>query len=138
MNKALDEFMNRSSSQSMTERVLAEKIQENDTQEESDYRAFGINRNRRQVLMLDVRVLSGERLALGYPYLNSIFFDASGVIVLSFGSHNIRIEGRNLAPVYEGLLNHAVRYVQEENPDLERDISETETFISSIEIGEAQ
>jgi hypothetical protein len=132
---ALDEFLNRKPRASRAAGENADS--ESEEQEETNYRAYGANRTGRQVLMLDVRTLTGERLALSYSYLNSIFFDASGILVLSFGSHNIRIKGRNLAPVYEGLLNHAVRYVRQENPEIERDAPESETFISLIEIDDA-
>ncbi len=137
-NSALDEFLNRKKPQTTENVRVIQNPQEDEATDEIDYRAFGVNRNRRQAVMLDVRTLTGTRLALSYLYLNSIFFDASGVIVLSFGSQNIRIEGRNLAPVYEALLNHSVRFIQQENADLEKEVPETETFISAIEIGEPE
>lgn len=136
---ALDEFLNRKPSAAGVNRpAMQSKASEADGQDETDYRAYGANRTGRQAIMLDVRTLEGVRLALSYSYLNSIFFDASGVIVLSFGSHNIRIEGRNLTPVYDGLINHVVRYVRQENAEIERDVPDTETFISLIEINEAE
>lgn len=135
---ALDEFLKRKPSASGAHRPATEsKASEANEEDETDYRAYGANRTGRQAIMLDVRTLEGVRLALSYSYLNSIFFDASGLIVLSFGSHNIRIEGRNLTPVYDGLINHRVRYVRQENAEIERDVPEHETFISSIEIPEA-
>ena len=135
---ALEEFLKRKPSASGMSPATESKADEADGQDETDYRAYGANRTGRQAIMLDVRTLTGERLALSYSYLNSIFFDASGVIVLSFGSHNVRIEGRNLVPVYDGLINHAVRYIRQENAELERDVPENETFISLIAIDEAE
>ena len=136
-NSALDEFMNRKPSPSVADRPATENQDESGATDEINYRAYGANRSGRQVIMLDVRTLEGERLALGYSYLNNIFFDASGVMVLSFGSHNIRIEGRNLAPLYEKMLVHAVRFIQQENPKLEKDSSSGDTFISLIQIEQA-
>lgn len=134
---ALDEFLNRKPKGSpVVKSPAAENVSEDEAQDELDYRAFGANRNRRQVVMLDLRMLTGERLALAYSYLTSIFFDASGVIVLSYASHNVRIEGRNLEPLYDGLVSHAVRYIQQENTDLEKDVSEDETFVAEIELSE--
>ena len=140
MSDALKRFMETKPQSSPVNRPAtqqtAERLESNETSEpdEIDYRAFGANRSGRQAIMLDVRTLQGVRLALPYSYLNSIFFDASGEIVLYFGSHNIRIEGRNLAPLYEKMLSHSVRYIRQENPALEKDVPGNETFISVIDI----
>ena len=138
MSNVLDEFMKRKASGSGDKPKKPEAAaSENDGDEEKDYRTYGINRALRPVLMLDVRTLTGERVALAYSYLTSVFFDISGVMVLSFTSHDVHIEGRNLAVIYDGVLAHRVRYVQELNPDYEKDAPENEAFISKIIISAA-
>ncbi len=97
-------------------------------------RAYSVVRGRRgQVLMLELRFMNGNRMALGYPYLVAVEFDASGTIVLEFSGRNVTIEGINLGPVYGALVNHSVGYLQE--LDEERDaVSEGEPFIQGITV----
>lgn len=97
-------------------------------------RAYSVIRGRRgQLLTLDIRLANGNRLALGYPYLAAVEFDASGILTMEFSGRRVIIKGISLGPVYEALLNHAVGYLQE--LDAERDqVMEGEPFIQSIEI----
>lgn len=132
--KGLNEFLQRKRTQPAANPPAAESQPESESQEETNSRAYGANRTGRQSIMLDIRTMEGARVAFSYSYLNRIFFDASGYIELSFSGYTVRIDGRNLTPVYDGLINHVVRYVREENLDLERDVKPEETFISGIEI----
>jgi hypothetical protein len=95
-------------------------------------RAYSVVRGRRgQVLMLELRFMNGNRLALGYPYLVAVEFDLSGIITLQFSGRVVTVEGVNLGPVYMALLNHSVGYLQEQ--DAERDVmQEGEPFIEAI------
>ena len=143
MSDALKRFMEAKPQSSPVQRPATERAEraenvESGEPDEIDYRAYGANRSGRQVIMLDVRTLKGKRLALPYSYLNRIFFDASGEIVLTFEACNVIIIGRNLSLLYEKLLSHSVRYIQEENPELEINVSGNDTFIASIEIEEPQ
>ena len=97
-------------------------------------RAYSVIRGRRgQLLTLDIRFANDNRLALGYPYLSAVEFDASGTLTLYFAGRRVMVEGINLGPIYEALLNHAVGYLQE--LDAERDqMSEGEPFIQSVTI----
>lgn len=52
--------------------------------------------------------------------------------MLTLGSYKVMISKRTRAPLYKGLLNHSVRFIQQENPELEQGIPETDTFISEI------
>ena len=72
---------------------------------------------------------------MSYSHLTKAAFDPSGVIVLEFSMQIVRIEGRNLQPVYEYLILQNVIYLQEENAEIEQQIDDAETFISNIEIG---
>ena len=132
MSKTLDDFLNRKTPQSAAETQPAAETGRENEPDEIDYRAFGVNRGGRQVLMLDVRTLTQGRRGFAYSYLENVLFDASGFLVLSFGTAKVAIKGRNLAPLYESLLNHKVRYIRQENPDIEKDVPPKETFIASI------
>lgn len=134
-NSALDEFMKRKPAAAGDANVPATESRNEDL-DEIDYPSYGTNRNGRQVLMIDIRTLAGVRLALAYSYLTSIFFDPSGVIVLSFVSHNVRITGRNIEPLYNRLVTYSVRYIQEQNAELERNAPADQTFIASVEISD--
>lgn len=138
----LTDFLNRKPGGTSSATVLPLQKQQEEVSEtienESELvvrRAFGIGRGRRQPFMLDVRTVDKQRLALSYSHFTKAAFDPSGVIVLEFSSHIVRIEGRNLQPVYENLVLQNVIYLQEENAEIEQQIDGEETFISSIEIG---
>jgi hypothetical protein len=96
------------------------------------HKAYSVIRGPRgQVLMLELRFMNGNRLALGYPYLVAVEFDASGTIVLQFSGRVVTVEGIGLGPVYSALLDHRVGYLQE--LDAERDsVDEGEPFIQAI------
>ena len=137
---ALSEFLNRKPGGNAKATVLplqSPKDEPADTGESEliERRAFGIGRGRRQPFMLDVRTKDKQRFGLSYSHLTKAAFDPSGVIVLEFSMQIVRIEGRNLQPVYEYLILQNVIYLQEENAEIEQQIDDAETFISNIEIG---
>lgn len=139
-NNVLNDFLNRKPGGNSSATVLPlqrqqEEINESGEIELVERRAFGIGRGRRQPFMLDIRMVDKQRLALSYSHLTKAAFDPSGVIALEFSSHIVRIEGRNLQPIYEYLLLQNVIYLQEENAEIEQQIDGAETFISNIEIG---
>jgi hypothetical protein len=103
--------------------------------DEVDYKAYGINRTGRPALMLDLRRLPALNLGLSYSYLMSVAFDPSGEMLLLFTSHKVTVKGKNLSRIYDAVLSHTLRYLQEENPDYESEGAET--FISEIAIEEA-
>jgi hypothetical protein len=64
-------------------------------------------------LMLDVRLKDGTRCALAYGTLMKIFFSPSDQLKLAFASDIVVIEGRRLTTLYDLLLRHRARFVQE-------------------------
>lgn len=76
-------------------------------------RCFGLGKPREtwREVMLDVRVGDGEAFALPYAHLNGLKLGGENVLVLTFSSHLVRIEGDYLRPLYEALTEHAVRFV---------------------------
>ena len=89
----------------------------------------------RGLLMLDVRLVNGDRYALPYSYLIWAKLGGGEEIFIRFSSHTVLIKGRNLLAIYGGLLQHRVEFVQEEDP--RHDIGpESEPFISTISVFE--
>jgi hypothetical protein len=126
--KPLDKFLSKKTPQQMPASDAGAGT------DEQDYRAYGINRTGRPALMLDLRLVSGNYLALSYSYLMSAAFNLSGELSLLFTSHQVTVKGKNLRRIYDGVLSHTLRYIQEENADYERD--NPEPFISEIAIDE--
>lgn len=88
------------------------------------------------VWMLELRFLNGNRLALAYPYLSSVSYNAAGSIVLEFAGRVVTLEGFNLAELFEALREHRVGYVQE--LDRERDEPQSgAAFIHVIKVSVA-
>ena len=98
-----------------------------------DNGVFGLRADAGNALMLDVRLRSGARLALPYSYLIFINFDPSTGIEAVFSSHAVTIQGRNLRPIYEGLLLHRVEWLQEGDPRHDPH-PETATYITRIAV----
>lgn len=79
-----------------------------------DYQAAGpVSGNRPPEIMLELRVKSGDSLALGYAYLLSAEWNRSEGIILEFTTHTIRLAGRNLREVYRAIVAHRLPYVRE-------------------------
>lgn len=98
-----------------------------------DNGVFGLRAEAGNALMLDVRLCSGARLALPYSYLIFVNFEPSTGIEAVFSSHAVHVQGRNLRPVFEGLLAHRLEWVQE--GDVRHDIGpESATYITHIAV----
>ena len=97
--------------------------------------AYGLEKDRLNVFMLDVRQKNGDRTALPYSYFTAFRFDKSGNLVLEHTAYHITISGRNLDELYGYLLNHRVIFVQEEDPKYDT-VEESATFIEKIVVQE--
>lgn len=110
-------------------------VEDEDT---DSYKAYGILRvGGRLALSLDVRRYNGDRLGLEYAYLMKVRFNPSEGITLYFTSATVTLAGWNLHPVYDGLLRHAVLYVQEGNRNYDKP-ADKDTFIEKITVIEAE
>lgn len=111
-----------------------ERDAEEGAAEVENRRAYSILRGRNAyAAMLDIRLLTGDRIGLAYHSLIAVSFDASGVVRLAFATHAVTVEGRNLAPLYDGLLRHVIRHIECADPRFD-DAPEEETFISAIAV----
>ena len=65
-------------------------------------------------IMLDVRKADGQCHGMSYAYLTHIDFDPGDRLKLHFaGGKVVQIQGRGLKDLYQRLLDHRVRAVQE-------------------------
>lgn len=84
--------------------------------------------------MLDVR-LEGEAFALPYGHLNHLKLDGESALILSFSSHLVKIQGERLRPLYDALMDQAVRFVMAGNHGQARgQAPSSEPWISSIDL----
>lgn len=85
-------------------------------------------------LAVDITTNDGNNIGLEYHKISSWFsFDQSGTISFNADGHEIKIEGRNLQPVYEYLLEHRLVWIAGKISENES-FPDDETVIDSIEI----
>ena len=82
--------------------------------------------------MVEFRGHDGRCLAVPYSRLLSVDLRPDAGVSLEFPDHRIVLRGRNLRPLYEALLGHRVRFVQEGDLDT---VSEDDPFVDRIVIG---
>lgn len=92
---------------------------------------------RGQLLMIEFRLGTGDCWALEYSYLAAVKFNKSEGLVLKFSGHTVTIEGARLRPIYRGLLDHAIGYVQEIDDDREAAL-DGEPFVERIVVEERE
>ncbi|OWK46465.1 hypothetical protein [Fimbriiglobus ruber] len=81
---------------------------------DSDNESYStLSADRQQKVMLELRLLTGNAKALAYSYLVSIDFNPTSGIAMDFSAYDVRISGRNLRPLFSGLVAQRVAYVQE-------------------------
>lgn len=130
---ALDRFRRRSTTEQDALPPAMTLAVSNEETGEDRRKCFSLVRGvKGRIFMLELRFRAGDRLALGYPYFMGMEFDASGVLRLFFSGYVVNVTGRNLAPLYEGLLDHAVGYLQELDEDYDQ-LPPDEPFILSIQ-----
>lgn len=81
--------------------------------------------------MVDFRGHDGTRFAIPYTRLHAVTYDGLREIVLEYDHYRVTIQGRNLTPLYHGLVRQQVEYVREERYD---DRSEAEPFVDAIRV----
>ncbi|HEX4613237.1 MAG TPA: hypothetical protein VH092_33935 [Urbifossiella sp.] len=93
--------------------------------------------DRRQKVMLEFRRKTGDATALAYSYLVRADLDPSGSIVLDFAAYVVQIEGRNLRPLYSGLVVQQVAVVAEvDEIQAEATVPRDKTVVTRIEVRE--
>lgn len=98
------------------------------------YQAFSmLSSESAHEIMLDLRFKSGDRQALAYAYLSSVRLDRSEGLVLEFPNQRVRIQGRNLAALYDAIRAHRAAYVTE-LPDREDFEAESAAVVAAIRV----
>jgi len=64
-------------------------------------------------MSLDIRLNDGRRAGGPYTYLQWVDYDGGGTISLEWPGRDIVVEGKRLKELYEGLLDHRVKFIQE-------------------------
>ena len=90
----------------------------------------------REDIMLDVRLKDGTREAFNYAYLVKVTFTPGDTLLLRFGTDEVKVQGRRLAPLYERLTEHRARFIQEGTETEEGLKSEDAAHIDAIELSE--
>ena len=79
---------------------------------EDEFPSYGRLRGARSIaLMLELRLADGNHDAYDYGWLNRAAFNPSEGIVLHFNSVRVVIRGKNLWPIYEGVLQHRIPWI---------------------------
>ena len=113
------------------------EVEVEDTGEAHHGRSFGYVLGQRQAVMLELRTLQGDALALNYAYLVSIAFNPSGELTLAFTTHKVTITGTNLLPLFRQMTLHRTTYVQQLDPLQATTLPPQETEVTAITIDSA-
>jgi hypothetical protein len=118
------------------EQPAAETEEEIDFAPESDREAYSIlSADRMRKVMVEFRLLAGNAKALAYSYLVRADFNPSEGITLDFTGYDVTITGRNLRPVFEGLVAQRIAVVREmDELQAEAEQPSDATVVTSIEI----
>ena len=63
--------------------------------------------------MLDIVFRNGDRIALPYAYLVGVALVGNQSLAMDFTERRIEVTGRNLRVLYEHLLDHTARSIEE-------------------------
>jgi hypothetical protein len=82
--------------------------------------------------MLDIVQRNGDRQALPYPYLVKVKLIGNAKLELTFTEEVVTLTGRNLGPVYQQLLLHAVWRIEESSTGF--DDPQQESWIETVTV----
>ena len=83
-------------------------------------------------MMLDIRLRTGNRIAIPYGYILKVLLDPSKSIEIQTSDQAYLIAGRNLMPIYSAVTNHTALAVAEAPTQF--DAGENEPFVESISV----
>ncbi|HEX4610134.1 MAG TPA: hypothetical protein VH092_18215 [Urbifossiella sp.] len=93
--------------------------------------------DRSQKVMLELRFKTDDATALAYSYLVRADLDPSLGILLDFSAYEVRIDGRNLRPLFSGLVAQRVAVVTETDElQAEAAIPKDPTVVTKIDVRE--
>ena len=102
--------------------------------EGEETKAYSIlSADRQRKVMLELRFLNGNAEALAYSTFVNGKFNPSVGIKMDFTGYEVTIGGRNLRPLFEGLVAQRVQVVRETDPlQAEADAQPGETVVDRI------
>jgi hypothetical protein len=111
-----------------------------DDADEQEAEAFStLSADRQHKVMLELRFQAGNARAFAYSYLVSIDFDPSQGIRIDFSGYEVRITGRNLRPLFAGLVAQRVAFVVEmDDLHAEATLSKDAPVVTGIEVVERE
>lgn len=85
--------------------------------------------------MLEFRFRGGNARALAYSYLVSLEMDPSKAIAMDFSGYRVELVGRNLAPLFAGLVAQRVAVVRElDDLHAEATLARDATVVTGINV----
>ena len=96
------------------------------------YQAFGLTPTFGDVFMLEVRLKTGRRIGLPYPWLGEVLYDQPRLSMTFTTGATVVLEGVNLGELFEALLRHQAVYVQEADRPTKELVSLSVPVIESI------
>jgi hypothetical protein len=101
-----------------------------------DWGAFGwLRGHRERATMLEIRRKDGSIMALGYPWLERAEFDPSQGITLQFTGQTVRLVGRNLNLLFDGVVRHRVPWLQEADRPMAMMAAKDAAVIERVDFG---
>lgn len=98
-----------------------------------------LSADRAQKAMCEFRLKDGNAVALAYSYLVKAEFDPSLGIELDFSAHVVKLTGKNLAPVFSGLVAQRVAVVRElDELQAEAALGEAATVVTGISVSKTE
>lgn len=98
-----------------------------------------LSADRAQKTMCEFRLKTGNAVALAYSYLVKAEFNPSLGIELDFSAHVVKLTGRNLAPVFAGIVAQRVAVVTEvDELQAEAVLGKDATLVTGVAVSKAE
>lgn len=98
--------------------------------------AYALARGVRPVAMLELRRVTGNVVAFDYGWLGRAEFNPSLGILLRFDRAEVRLSGRHLRPLFDGVVRKRVLWVQEAEPLAAAEQPAEQTVVTAITVSE--
>ncbi len=83
-------------------------------------------------MMLDLRMRTGNRIAIPYGYILKVLLDPSKAVEIQTSDQTFLIAGRNLLPIYSAITSHTALAITEAPSQF--DAGDDEPFVESISV----
>jgi hypothetical protein len=103
-------------------------------EQKESYSAFAISQTFDSQLTLDVRLKTGVRIGLPYPWLARAEFNPPELILAFTTGVQVSIKGRNLTDVYAAIIRHQAVFICEADQATQLLTDAREAVIESIEV----